>query len=126
MKTKQPNPTSSLKMTVEDNTYEIKVPTVGQLLDIEALKASLSGDRGFDTRTESGLYAQALNETIAHFTILIPKLKEDLTVKSLFDLGLVQSKKLVSVYLKQFRPWWKDWMTIINSDDEEQEQVEGN
>jgi len=122
---KQPNPNSVLKLTIEDNTYEVKIPTVGQLIDIENIKSSMGSN--FDTRTQSGLYASALNEAIAYFTVLVPQLKEDLTVKSLFDLSLVQSKKIVSVYIKVFKPWWTEWMTIINSDDEvEESEASGN
>lgn len=120
-------PSSSIKMTIENNTYEVKVPTVGQLIDIENMKVSIA-NYGIDTRKESGAYASLLNEAIASFSVLIPALKKDLTLPSLFSMNLVQSKKIARVYTKEFKPWFDKWIMVINTDDDEdlEEEVSGN
>ncbi len=108
---------SSVKINIQDNTYEIKIPTVGELLDIENMKSNITSI-GFDTRSEAGAYSSTLAAAIAYFSVLIPNLKKDLTVGSLFKLDLVRSRTIVKAYVKQFKPWWDKWLEEINKDEE--------
>lgn len=108
---------SSVKIDIQENTYEIKIPTVGQLLDIENMKSNITSV-GFDIRSEAGAYSSTLAAAIAYFSVLIPDLKKDLTIDSLFKLDLVRSRAIVKAYVKQFKPWWDKWLEEINKDED--------
>ncbi len=109
---------SEITVKIEDNSYALKLPTVGQLIDIENMKSAIASS-GFNLREESGAYANLMNDAVATFSILIPTLSKDLNAKSLYDLNLIQSKKVARAYVKEFKPWWDNWIKEINSDDEE-------
>jgi hypothetical protein len=111
------------------NTYTVKVPNMGEFIDYQIIKAKLSegqyqkmfsGTGGIDSS-----YAALTIDMMAAFTIMAPGLLEDMNVKGFTDLSLVDGKKLLTVYLKQFMPWWGEWQKFLNADDEE-EEIESN
>lgn len=115
-------PSRSITVKIGPNEYEIPFPKNGALIDMEVMKINLSKDTHskmiFGTSSTSER-AYLLIEAIVTFSVLIPRLKEDLAVKSLLDLDPYQSKELVNVYVKQFYPWFQEWMKIINEDEAE-------
>jgi hypothetical protein len=121
METKEKQlPAREIKISISGNTYNVKFPNNGQLIDIESRKVQLSGGTQKDlmlSQSPSAAQAFILIETIATFSILIPELKDNLNV-SILDLDPFRSKELVKQYTKVFYPWFKQWMDIINSDDE--------
>lgn len=110
---------SEIVIRIEENSYTIKIASVGQLIDIENMKSAFA-QSGFDLRSESGSYANLMNDAIATFSVLSPQIIKDLNMKSLYDLPLTQSKKIAKVYSKEFKPWWEAWIKEINTDDEEE------
>jgi hypothetical protein len=64
---------------------------------------------------DSANVAYILVETLCTFTVLIPKLVEDLKVKSLFDLDPVESRELINQYSNVFFPWFQEWLKEINA-----------
>jgi hypothetical protein len=118
-------PASKIDLAILGNSYSLDFPNVGQLIDIERLKIKMSGSTYnellFGTTRQSQLAFTAV-EAIATFTVLIPKLKEDLTLKSLLELPLPRVKELTDVYEKQFYPWYKDWFNIINEESSVKEE----
>lgn len=101
------------------NNYSVKVPDVGQLIDIETSIFSLK--KGTDliaNGTKSAYLAHIASEMIATYNIMIPKLKKDLNVESLLDLNPHQTKKMLRDYLEIFRPWWDSWIDIFNDTSE--------
>ena len=118
-------PASKIDLTILGNSYSLDFPNVGQLISIERLKIKMSDSTYnqllFGTTRQSQLAFTAV-EAIATFTVLIPKIKEDLTLKSLLDLPLPRVKELTDVYEKKFYPWYKDWFDIINEDSSVKEE----
>jgi len=115
----------TIKIKLQENEYIVNFPNVGQVIDIE-VKKSMYSARQYSylalSNLKSSNYALDLIETIAIFTTLVPKLEEDLKVKSLFDLDLISIKELVDQYKKVFLPWYEGWKKIIQLDEEEVEQ----
>jgi hypothetical protein len=114
-------PAKSITIKIGENEYEVKFPNNGQIIDMETMKINLTKDTHrsmlFNV-TASAERAYLTVEAIVTFSVLIPKLKDDLVVKSLLDLDPYQSKQLVKAYSEQFYPWFKQWMDIVNEDDE--------
>lgn len=100
---------TSKVLEIRNNNYTVNYPNTGQLIDIELLKAKIA-DGNYDTLRFSmnPLFQEQANkiDMIATFNILIPQLREDINVRSLFDLTEEQSDELLEVYLKQFLPWY--------------------
>lgn len=104
--------TRNLVIQVLGNSYTVKYPTVGQILDLESAKASLSkGQYGamIDAQTLSSLNALGCIDIIAHFQILIPELILDLKVSRIQDLDPSDFMELVRVYKNDLMPWVKEW-----------------
>ena len=109
---KKESPKNEIVINIGDNSYTVKFPDTGQLIDIEQAKASVPTPRN---QTTSALWAYNLAISIETFKILIPKLEEDLNIKNIYKLSLIESQKLVEAYLKQFKPWFDGWMDLISN-----------
>jgi len=109
METKTSPLKRSTTIVIKNNNYDVTYPNTGQSMDIALLIAKIS-DGNYDTlrfSTSSLLQEQADKvDMIAVFNTLIPQLKQDLTVKSLFDLSEEQSDELLVVYKEQFLTWF--------------------
>lgn len=106
-----------------DNTEKVvKFPTAGQILDIESLKLAYTNN-AYGEMVKAGLQSNAfaldLADMIAHFKVLIPDLVKDIDVKSYTELDAFVAKKLVTVYKKQFLPWYNELLTELYKMDEE-------
>lgn len=103
---------------VVKNNYTIKFPNTGELLDIDLLKIQITNGR-YDTLKFSlnpSFQHTALKvDTVAFFNTMVPKLKKDLTVKSLFDLEEDQLMVLVKVYEDEVLPWLEEWESILRN-----------
>lgn len=123
-KTSLLNTTTVLNIRI--NEYHVKYPNTGEQIDIELLKAKIA-DGNYDTLRFSmnPLFQEQANkiDMIATFNILIPELKKDINVKSLFHLTEEQSDELLEVYLKQFLPWYTPIKEAIKNP-KKQEEVE--
>ena len=111
-----------VQTTEGDNTYIIKLPTVGQYSDIEATKQILG--KGFyngivSTNTMASVNAADMIDVEAHLTVLCPEFIKDLKVKSFRDLGLADFKNIRDAYIEQFIPWWKEIIDILRDIQEE-------
>lgn len=113
----QPNLPQSVFISILTNEYEVKLPNTGEELDIAILMQSITRDKydSFKLSYSPLLQREALKvETIAYFNTLIPKLKEDLNVKSLYILKHDQMDVLIDAYLTQFLPWFEEWQAFFN------------
>lgn len=115
--------TDKIKVVIKDNSYEVKFPLVGQFLDIEMLKASLSkGQYGtmFKSGTVDSIYALDMIDTEAYLTVLIPELldrgdeKGDLKVKSFRELGIKDMLELKDIFKKQILPFIDEIRDLIH------------
>ena len=122
-------PSRTVKIQIQNNSYDVSFPNNGQLIDIESLKIKMSNDTHgqmlFGTSNSSNA-AYILVETIATYSILIPQLKQDLKVKSLLDLDFLQTKELTRTYNKIFYPWYKSWWDYINKPEEKEQDGEAD
>lgn len=106
-----------LEIVIKGVKYTASFPTVGDFLNIERYKMTLSASQ-YSAMVASGLFSagQALDiiDMIAYFTVLIPKLKEDLKVETFSELDLLDSKELVDLYKGEFKPWVEEWMKLFS------------
>lgn len=107
----------NLLLKVKSNTYEIVFPNVGKFQRIESLKQVISNGmyhQLLSTPTISSYEAMDMIDIEAYFTILAPKLVEDMKCESFSDLGLEDYLELKEVYKEQFVPWWSNIIDLIN------------
>ena len=109
--------------------YNVKFPTVSQLLEIEALKMAYTNN-AYGTLAQNGLksssYALDMADCFSTFQILIPDMIKDLGIKSFTQLDVFEAKKIVKVYIQQFQPWMTELLTDLYKmeDDAVKEQEE--
>jgi len=109
-----------VKFTVStiDKEYFITIPTNGQYIEIEKMKARLTGNQYnnmMTTTTVSSVIALDLVDCIAWLTVCCPQLINDLNMKnkSLLDISVADSRELVNLYRKTIFPWIQNWMTVF-------------
>ncbi len=94
--------------------FLVKMPNVGQFMEIENLKIALTnGQYGDMVRQQTKLSNMNLDvvDTISNFRVLIPEFKDLAKIKNFSDMDMFEAKKLSVVYKKQFAPWLNE---IIN------------
>jgi tRNA-dihydrouridine synthase len=106
----------TISFTIKDNTYELRIPNNGQLIDIESMKQMLS--KGMyramnNTGTVNTAAALDIIDMTAMFTVLCPKLVKDLNVTSLLDLDILDSQELIQVYREQVAEWIISWQRLM-------------
>jgi hypothetical protein len=114
-------PSKTLTIQIEENTYNIKFPTVRQFLAIENLRMSLTdekyGSMAFST-LKSTAFAIDIVDAVSAFFTLIPTLRDDLDVKNFMDLDPFKAKIMISVYKQKFLPWYNAWMNELTKEDD--------
>jgi|SRR5690606_12438604 len=119
-KEKKSTPPREIVVKIGSNTYEISLPTTGQEVDIEirkdrytqgSYKNLLFGD-------DRGIKSYLAVGAIATFEVLIPDMKKDLQVTSLFELDMFQMKSILKAYSK-YKEWISQWESFIQDEDEE-------
>lgn len=110
-----------LNFTVETQdgkeSYELSIPTAGQLVRIETVKASTSGNTYggiFSSGTVGGNYALDIIDMNAYLSVLCPDLIQSLKTKSLFDLDVFDLKQIKDAYDSQVVPWIIEWQTALS------------
>jgi len=113
------------------NDYIVKFPNVGQMIDIENNKMSLTNGRYADmamSPLKIQIFQLDITDMISYFAILIPQIKEDLGLKNWRDMDAILAKELVKTFKKDFIPWFKplnNELLLIDEDNEEL-QTESN
>lgn len=113
-----------LKFTVKDNVYQIKSPTVGQLWQIEEMKAKLSnGQYGSVLRNRTFWSEYNLDniDMFAYISVLVPQLIKDLKADDWTQLDPFDVSELKAAYKKQFLPWFNAFQKAlkqVESDDD--------
>lgn len=123
--TKSTMPSRSLTFKIEDNDYKSSYPNNGELMQIQSLKHSLSGDKyneWVQGVTTADQQARFTADMIAFFMVCCPQLKADMKVDAFSSLDAVTNKKLLTVYMKIIFPWLAAWETFLNTDDETEEE----
>jgi len=110
-------PELSISIEVGGEYLEIKLPTVGEFIEIERRKIMLSGGTHGDMisgGTFSSLSAYQNVEMIATLEVVIKDLNKRLKVKTLNDLRPHEAILLSKEYNTKVFPWLKDWREFIN------------
>lgn len=105
-------------ITIKDNAYKVTYPTTGDQIDIELMKARIANGNYDELRLSRNpvFTAQAdIIDMVATFSIMIKKLKEDMNVKSFFDLQEDQTHDLMDAYEQQYLPWYIQIKTEIQN-----------
>jgi hypothetical protein len=111
---------NELKFEIKGNSYTIKVPNAGDMVDVERLKMVLSNGFYGEMNRANTVSAQESLMVIdiqAHFTILCPTLIEDLKCDDMRKLTIEDYQVLKSAYVKQFVPWWNIWLKLLKGED---------
>lgn len=97
---------------IQDNSYSLKYPTVGQMIDIKVLENQLSKGTLKDCLV-NGLYddidVYLAVKTIAHVSVLIPSLKKDLKVDDILNIQFDDFQELIEVFNTEIFPWLEEW-----------------
>lgn len=99
----------NLMFQLKGKTYELSFPRVGEYRTIQAMKQTLSlNTYGSMSRAMMASTEEALDmiDMEAYFSVLCPKLIEDLKCDSFSELGLLDYKEVKKVFKDQFVPWW--------------------
>lgn len=111
-------PASKISVTIGPNSYDIKLPNNGQLIDIERWKIQLTSGTHKDMLFGRGPSQQAylITEVIATLSVLIPDLSKDLNVKSLLELDMIMSKQIIKSYEDTIYPWLQQMINYCNQE----------
>ena len=106
----------SLNFELRGNSYKIEYPNVGQIRDIEALKAQLSNGYYLDIWKQgvNGAFAADIIEIQATFSVLCPRVLKDLYVDNVGDLVVKDMVDVIKAYKEQYIPFMEQWQEIIN------------
>ena len=116
------------------NTYTLKKPTIGQLLDIQTLKAQITrGSYGQIVRNldEIGIMSLDVVDMIAVLSSLCPDVITDMKVSNWAELDPFDILDLYKGYQATVHPWYsqyskdltKVWSSITDSLTEKKEDV---
>jgi hypothetical protein len=111
---------NELKFEVQGNTYTIKVPTAGDMIDIERLKMILSGgyyNEMMRTTTVSAQESLLVIDIQACFSVLNQKLMADLKCEDVKKLSVEDYRVLRNAYVKEFLPWWNNWLKLFKGEE---------
>lgn len=107
----------TIEISIKGNKYNVTFPTVGQIIDIETRRSMLSkGQYGNMIESKMKLTWNVLEviDVMSYFQVLIPKLFNDLNVRSIEELDAIDFAEVVSAYREQFSPWFEGWAKKFN------------
>lgn len=112
-----------------EETYETKYPNVGQYIDIENKKIQLSNGN-YAQMAASGIATmnKALDyiDAYAYFSVLIPKLIQDLGVNNFFELSTDDADEIIKVFKNDFVPWLNDINNEVSTVEDKSENEEAD
>lgn len=118
----------STELKIKGNSYKVSFPTVGQLIQIESLKITLSnGKYGemLQSNMISMLNALDYIDMIAYFSTVCPDILKDAKV-DLSKIDALDAMELLDVYKNQFIPFWKTYEDLARGKFEVKEEVKKN
>jgi hypothetical protein len=108
--------------------YEISFPNIGQMMDIEQSKLTLTNSRYIDfalSPLNNHVFILDFTDAISYLSNLIPTLKKDLGVEKWGEVQPEMSKAIIRIYKIQFLPWFKPLLDDLYSFNKE-EKSEAN
>lgn len=116
----------NLVFTLKGRSYNLTFPRVGEYRTIEAMKQTLSlNTYGSMSRSMMKSSEEALDmiDMEAYFTVLCPKVVEDLKCESFSELGLLDYLDIKKVFKEKFIPWWNEIEIILHPTVQKREVV---
>jgi len=127
--------TNPLPLQILGKNFTVKeFPSIGQLMEIEAMKNSLSKGqyhRMVQSNLKTTLFTLSLIDAVATFSVLLGtefiKFTSEMAGegKTLYDLPGMSAKELVRVYDKEFLPWYNGFMKDLYLEEEAEEGKKG-
>lgn len=114
-------PKEKITIAIGENEYSISFPDNGQYIEIEAMKCRLTRDTYNSMASGGSVSSQMARYTvdmIAFLSVACPKIREDLKVESFSELKMIDSKKILQVYVKSILPWLMEWESVLNAEEE--------
>lgn len=101
------------QINIGEKHFTVNFPNVGQLIDIEARKQSLTGNR-YGSMAASGIASMymALDvvDTIAFLTVCVPEIAKYYNIIDYSSLSPDKMNTYVTVYKEQILPWYNQIM----------------
>ena len=119
----------SKKITIGEKSFIINFPNVGQMIDIESMKQSLTGNR-YGSMASSGIASMYLAldivDTIAFLTICVPDIAKYYNITDYSSLSSDKINTYVTVYKEQILPWYNKILMELRgiTDDSEETKSE--
>ena len=96
--------------------FTVKFPNVGQIIDLDAMKQALSGNR-YGSMAASGLasayYALDLIDAIAFYQVVCPEVGRYYDIKNYAEMELDKIEDLMKAWKDEIQPWFIDTMNEI-------------
>lgn len=107
----------------------VNFPNVGQMIDMESLKQSLTGNK-YGAMSASGVksmfYALDMVDTLAFFEVMYPRVKRILGVKSFTEMNPEEMKPLIEAYKEHVVPWYDKLLQDLYKIEENAGESKGN
>ena len=119
----------SKKITIGEKLFIVNFPNVGQMIDIESMKQSLTGNR-YGSMASSGIASMYLAldivDTIAFLTICVPDIAKYYNITDYSSLSSDKINTYVTVYKEQILPWYNKILMELRgiTDDSEETKSE--
>lgn len=97
-------------------THTVQFPNVGQHMDIEAMKQSLTNGK-YGEMVRAGVKTSDRNldlvDAISTFSVLLPKIKDRFS-GSLLSIEIKAGLELAKSYTEQYVPWYNNIMNQLD------------
>lgn len=101
---------------IGEHSFTAKFPNVGQLIDLESYKQSLTNGR-YGQMAASGIrsqyYALDLIDAIVFFQVVVPEVGKYFDISNYASISLEKAKPLIEVYQTEIRPWFESTMNEL-------------
>lgn len=113
---------------IGEHSFIAKFPNVGQLIDLESYKQSLTNGR-YGQMAASGIrsqyYALDLIDAIVFFQVVTPEVGKYFDIANYANISLEKAKSFIEVYQTEIRPWFESTMNELKgiaADENEKEE----
>lgn len=103
---------------INGKKYIVKFPNVGQIMDIEDFKMTLSRGKYVElalSPLKIHVFQCDLIDAMSYFTVLSKDIKEDFNLNNVRDVDLKIGKGLIDIYKEQFIPWFAPIMNELTT-----------
>lgn len=99
----------SKKITIGEKSFVVNFPNVGQMIDIESMKQSLTGNR-YGSMASSGIASMymALDvvDTISFLSVCVPDMAKYYNIQDYATLPADKMNQYVKIYKEELLPWY--------------------